>query len=59
MIRRILKIIISGLIAYPLCYLYIRLENPDGEDSYIVLLLIFIVVIICLITIDFFKKRKN
>ena len=61
MIKEIIKIIISGIVVYPIGLLLFRLDRPNSDINWFVLLIIDIVVAICLIvsTILKYKKKKE
>ena len=57
MSKDIIKIVLSGIIAYPLMLLCIRLEGSYSEITWIVAFVIDIIVCICLIR-ETIKDRK-
>ena len=60
MVKEILKIIISGIVVYPIGLLLFRLDRPNSDINWFVLLIIDIVVAIGLIVSTILKyKKKN
>ena len=59
MIKEIIKIIISGIVVYPIGLLLFRLDRPNSDINWFVLLIIDIVVAIILIVSTILKYKKK
>ena len=57
--KRILKLLLCGILTYPLLYLYILIDGNNGEKTWFITLVITIVVTSVLILLTLFEGKEQ